>query len=74
MPPPIFYRKYAPPFFDGSFFQYSWVGYAWLKVSLVLQHIIYHPQKVECSCSQKNGRAVKFIYSHNFFSTFATKI
>ena len=47
------FRNYAPPIFTvymsllfyGSFCQYSWVGEARLKDSLMLQHIIYHPLK-----------------------------
>ena len=34
-----------PPLFLGQFSQNSLVGDAWLKVSLVLQHTLYHPQK-----------------------------
>ena len=42
---PIFYRKYATPIFGQQFFANSELGDAWLKASLVLQHILYHHPK-----------------------------
>ena len=42
---PNFYRKYATPIFDSSFFANSDLGDAWLKALLVLQHIPYHHPK-----------------------------
>ena len=42
---PNFYRKYATPIFDSIFFANFELGDAWLKASLVLQHILYHHPK-----------------------------
>ena len=42
---PNFYREYATPIFDSSFFANSDLGDAWLKALLVLQHILYHQPK-----------------------------
>ena len=70
---PNFYRKYATPIFDSIFFAYSELGDAWLKASLVLQHILYHHPKKLTLPAQKNGRAVQLIFSHIVSSTFTTK-
>ena len=70
MPTPHVYRKYAHPFSEGSF---SLVGDAWLKASSVHQHTLCQPPKMWALQVSKNGRTVKSIYSHNIFSSFATK-
>ena len=44
-PPPLIVTANMPPLFLGQFSQNSLVGDAWLKVSLVLQHTLYHPPK-----------------------------
>ena len=62
-----------PTLFWGQFSQNSLVGDAWLTASLVHQHTLCHPPKMWALQVSKNGRTVKSIYSHNIFSSFATK-
>ena len=71
--PPPFLPQICPPFFWGQFSQNSLLGDAWLKASLVHQHTLCHPPKMWALQVSKNGRTVKSIYSHNIFSSFATK-
>ena len=71
--PPPFLPQICPPFFWGQFSQNSLVGDAWLKASLVHQHTLCHPPKMWALLVPKTGRTVKSIYSHNLFSSFATK-
>ena len=66
---PNFYRKYATPNFLQQFLVSFELRDAWLKDSLVLQHILYHHPKNLTLLAQKNGN-YNLTDQHLHISTF----